>query len=291
MNKPIQKFYSDAEEYWNKIPPTIDGMLGGFGYISQVDIQGSKIFLQQLFRSKDPPGRTYAADCGAGIGRISKHLLLNLFQNVDLVEQNSKFLEKAKEYIGPKLLPKVGNFFPIGLQDFKPENGKYDIIWVQWVLGHLTDAHFVQFFEDCKNGLKPSGMIVVKENTTSSETVEVDEQDSSVTRPLDQLKRLFNKAGLECYRQLKQTSFPKELYNVYMFALKPNTVILPESALPIDSLKIVDKTSEPVKRNIEYVSCSEQDNSTSASSKEVECEDPLDLSNFKVEESDVPDEK
>lgn len=150
MEKPAEAFYSDAELYWAKIPPTVNGMLGGFGFISPVDIQGSKVFLQQLFRSKNPPGKKYALDCGAGIGRISKHLLLNIFQNVDLVEQNPSFLEQAETYIGPKLHQRVGNFFSEALQDFKPEDNKYDIIWIQWVLGHLTDTDFVNFFKCCR---------------------------------------------------------------------------------------------------------------------------------------------
>ena len=25
-------------------------------------------------------------------------------------------------------------------QDFTPEEGRYDLIWCQWVLGHLTDG-------------------------------------------------------------------------------------------------------------------------------------------------------
>ena len=28
------------------------------------------------------------------------------------------------------------------LQDFKPEPGRYSIIWCQWVLGHLTDGEY-----------------------------------------------------------------------------------------------------------------------------------------------------
>ena len=39
------------------------------------------------------------SDCGAGIGRVTKNLLLPLFDTVDLVEQNPDFVEKAKEYI------------------------------------------------------------------------------------------------------------------------------------------------------------------------------------------------
>ena len=40
-----------------------------------------------------------ALDCGAGIGRISKRLLIPLFAQVDLVEQNPTFLEQAKTYL------------------------------------------------------------------------------------------------------------------------------------------------------------------------------------------------
>lgn len=46
------------------------------------------IFLFKLF-----------ADCGAGIGRVTKNLLLPLFDTVDMVEQNPDFLQKAKDYL------------------------------------------------------------------------------------------------------------------------------------------------------------------------------------------------
>ena len=38
-------------------------------------------------------------DCGAGIGRVSQGLLLPLFSQVDLVEQNQSFLDQAKTYL------------------------------------------------------------------------------------------------------------------------------------------------------------------------------------------------
>jgi len=43
------EFYTAAARYWDRIPPTLDGMLGGFGFISQTDIKGSMIFLKSLF--------------------------------------------------------------------------------------------------------------------------------------------------------------------------------------------------------------------------------------------------
>jgi protein N-terminal methyltransferase len=45
-----------------------------------------------------------------------------------------------------------------------PTPGRYDVIWVQWVLGHLPDDDFVAFFKRCKLGLAPNGFICVKEN-------------------------------------------------------------------------------------------------------------------------------
>lgn len=141
--------YSTGKQYWENVPATLDGVLGGFGFISQADIRGSKQFLKQLFQSKQPPGKGYALDCGAGIGRVSKFLLTDVFTNVDMVEQNANFLEKAKSYLGEKCLKQIGEFYSQGLQDFKPERGKYDVIWMQWVLGHLTDEDLINFLKVC----------------------------------------------------------------------------------------------------------------------------------------------
>ncbi|GJQ84092.1 hypothetical protein Trydic_g12069 [Trypoxylus dichotomus] len=223
LNRTMQEeeFYKKAVLYWSEIPATIDGMLGGFGHISQIDIHGSRQFLRLLFQSKQPPGKATVADCGAGIGRISKHLLSHIFENLDLIEQNQVFLEQAKEYLGPRIFSKIANFFNVGLQDFHPEQGRYDVIWCQWVMGHLTDADFVKFLERCRSGLKKDGVVVIKENVASSKNVETDEKDSSVTRPYYLYTELFQKANFHCWKKIKQTNFPKGLYTVYMFAIRP----------------------------------------------------------------------
>lgn len=59
------------------------------------------------------PNRTRALDCGAGIGRITKHLLLKYFETVDLIDQNPDFIETAKAYVNSPQLGKLycsGNF-------------------------------------------------------------------------------------------------------------------------------------------------------------------------------------
>ncbi len=47
-------------------------------------------------------------DCGAGIGRVSKRLLIPLFSEVDLVEQNATFLERSKVYLVSELIREEG---------------------------------------------------------------------------------------------------------------------------------------------------------------------------------------
>lgn len=93
--------------------------------------------LSVFFLLKEGEGKTgtsCALDCGAGIGRITKRLLLPLFNTVDLVDVTQEFLDKAKTYLGEES-KRVGNYICTGLQEFAPECGRYDIIWIQWVIG------------------------------------------------------------------------------------------------------------------------------------------------------------
>jgi len=222
------EYYSKAADYWQSVTPTIDGMLGGFAKISHIDIDGSNKFLKQLFKGESPGlGTSRALDCGAGIGRITKHLLTKHFERVDLVEQDKHFLEKATEYLAGN--DRVGQLFCAGLQNFDFLPATYDVIWCQWVLGHLTDDHLVEFFVRCVKGLKTGGFLVVKENVTSSGEVETDEEDSSVTRPPELLRDIFARANLEIHKEFKQNKFPKELYDVHMFSLRAKSTSCQES--------------------------------------------------------------
>ena len=214
-----KRFYEDAIDYWKAIPSTVDGVMGGLANISGTDVTGSRKLLKKVKELRPNCQTKYALDCGAGIGRVSKRLLLPLFDKVDLVEQNPQFLEKAKKYIGAAV-DRVGNFFPTGLQDFTPETSKYDVIWCQWVLSHLTDSDLVSFLVRCASGLSDGGLIIVKENISNEESV-LDEVDSSVTRSKSDFVKVFEEAHLKIIEEVVQDSFPKELYDVCMFVLEP----------------------------------------------------------------------
>lgn len=210
-------FYTRAKSYWASIPPTIDGVLGGFGHISETDIDGSKSFLDEILAFKNPPATKIALDCGAGIGRVSKYVLIPRFEKVDLVDQDEKFLTNAKEFIG-KDMAKVGSMYQSGLQNFKPDK-HYDVIWCQWVIGHIKDYDLIDFLERCRMSLNKHGVIVVKDNIATSTVLEYDENDSSVTRPLKLLEILFEQAKLRTVKTVVQKGFPDHIYPVHSFAL------------------------------------------------------------------------
>ena len=100
------------------------------------------LFSGVLLPLQDGAGQTgtgCALDCGAGIGRITKRVLLPLFSTVDLVDVTQEFLDKAKTYLEEES-QRVGNFFCCGLQDFVPGSGRYDVVWIQWVIGESASS-------------------------------------------------------------------------------------------------------------------------------------------------------
>jgi protein N-terminal methyltransferase len=92
--------------------------------------------------------------------------------------------------------------YQAGLQDFDPRNPGnslevgdvigardgwqhgYDVVWIQWCAGHLSDDQFILFLQRSKASLRQEGIIVVKENQTrfGDDKSLFDEEDSSLTR-------------------------------------------------------------------------------------------------------------
>ncbi|KAJ0081301.1 hypothetical protein Patl1_11557 [Pistacia atlantica] len=245
------QWYREGVSYWEGVEASVDGVLGGFGKVNDVDIKGSEAFLQTLFFERfNNAARTQhlvALDCGSGIGRITKNLLIRHFNEVkpqvvsfmfdltsvhgevilseeiislsdfkafvhpvmmhfdcmvDLLEPVSHFLDAARESLASENhvasdTHKAANFFCVPLQEFTPDAGKYDVIWIQWCIGHLTDDDFVSFFKRAKDGLKPGGFFVLKENIARSGIV------LSVSTTI-----FYDQKGL-----------PEELFAVKMYAL------------------------------------------------------------------------
>jgi protein N-terminal methyltransferase len=144
-----QNWYGSAISYWSSVPATVDGVLGGYGQVSPLDLTESASFLDALAAQgcSTSPGSdsSRAVDCGAGVGRITGGLLMQRFARVDVVEPVEHFLAQARADLGQR--GHVGDFHLIGLESFDAPANTYDCVWVQWVIGHLVDDDMVAFLQ------------------------------------------------------------------------------------------------------------------------------------------------
>ncbi len=213
-------------------------MLGGFEETSAPDLKASNKFLNQikiLAEGKLPKKPNFktgrALDCGAGMGRVTKGLLLKQFDEVDLVEPVGSLLNKAKTYVGTD---KAVNFYEQPLQNFYPESCMYDCIWNQWVLLYLADDDLIAYLRRCAESLRENGIICVKENVVMEGQFVVDDEDNSITRTHAQYRKIFKDADLDLIIEQRQTDWPQDLFPVMMYALKPK-VYMPKDTTKFET--------------------------------------------------------
>lgn len=203
------------------------------------------------------PKKLRCVDCGAGIGRVSRDLLVHFADTIDIVEPCRPLCEAAATSADTRSLQdsgKLANIHVCGVQDFDPtvdataataaERGydviavdnapdrgaRYDFIWNQWCLGQLDDAALVSYLKRCKAAIGAGAgtaeedarrYVFVKENVTGPGAGDIfDVTDSSWTRAESSFLRIFDDAGLKVVRSSWQHGFPKELFRVKVWALK-----------------------------------------------------------------------
>ncbi|EED16437.1 hypothetical protein TSTA_015250 [Talaromyces stipitatus ATCC 10500] len=246
--------HASALQYWNSMPATVNGMLGGFPQVSRIDLRGSANFLakiRRLIQIEQADTDTTAgqsgqrkskklkrgADCGAGIGRITEGFLRNVCETVDVVEPVEKFAEVIRNGLLTRKKEEgnsaeeredeglVENIYITGLENWIPTE-KYDLIWNQWCVGHLTDSQLTTYLQRAANALTAHGILVLKENnSTDPEGRDIyDEVDNSVTRTDESFRKIFKDAGLTLIKAEEQLGFPRHLglLPVRSYALRPN---------------------------------------------------------------------
>ena len=128
-------WYGAAVAYWDAQEASDDGVLGGHSAVGPADVRESAAFLRKLLGpaacDAAAAGKTLltAADCGAGVGRVSEGLLLKHCAVVDLVEPSAHLLKAARARLGSVaggggVVGKADRFLQCGLQDFVPEPGR-----------------------------------------------------------------------------------------------------------------------------------------------------------------------
>ena len=218
MTKIINKeaWYNKAKRRWQNTEASKNGVLGGFESVHNVDVENSHHLLNHLINKGIIIHTNSAIDCAAGIGRISKSVLTKYFQNVDILEQDEKFVRACQKEFAAN--PIVRNIYQDSMQNFVFKN-KYDVIWIQWCLEDFEDDGLFSFLTNCKKALNSGGVVIIKDNIVDDLLGELEREFSKI-RSDKIYKEIFKKCDFELLIHYHQPNWPKELLNISIFVLR-----------------------------------------------------------------------
>lgn len=148
-----------------------------------------------------------AIDAGAGVGRVTKLILLKRYDTVQLVEADAGWSRRSKIYLGRKRSARC-TFTCSRIEELLPDSHdsrSVNLIWLQWTLQYLTDADAVIALESLAVCLIPTtGILIVKENrpygAARADRFQMDTPVGSgrydITRSDNHHRWLFQNAGL-----------------------------------------------------------------------------------------------
>ena len=164
------KFYKVNTEWWVKGyegRASLEGAMIG-DEASEEDVQHSLDFLCKALEGKAQKPRS-ALDCGAGLGRVTKAVLLpSVSGKVTLVDQSDRWLQTARKYLAEEA--DRCHFVHCRLEKYTPCSS-FDLIWIQWTLQYLIDEDVVCLLRNVAAGLTEDGVIVLKENNVSQDWI------------------------------------------------------------------------------------------------------------------------
>lgn len=163
-------------------------MLEGLSSVHDEDIASGKRLLLKYFKKKPGSSRTCLELC-AGIGRVTKEVLSEFFDEIDIVDFKKSYVDMAKEKV-----KKIRNGYVLSMKDYNPTELYYGI-WCQWSLMYLTDDDLIVMLKKLSAHLEEDGFIVVRENTFTRHA-EVNTVRGSINRSKDYLEYIFREVGL-----------------------------------------------------------------------------------------------
>ena len=197
------KFYRVNENWWvegYEGRTTLEGaMIGDDG--SEEDLTHSCTLLARAIETM-PQKPHSALDIGAGVGRVTKGVLLPVVTGpVTLVDQSAKWLRAAKTYLAQDASRCF--FVQSKLEDYQPPSDRFDLIWIQWTLQYLIDQDVVELLKRLSACLSSHGVLVLKENRPVYSQRDCFQMDTpgkegrfDITRPEKHLAVLVELSGL-----------------------------------------------------------------------------------------------
>ena len=202
------EWYQRCVAHWSAMEDKDhDGVLGGYGAIDAEDAAGSLKFIDE------PRARRASRRLGGRArlwrGRRTRDRATCCSTTRRNVASRSRLDCSTRLANSPRCrrMPEGLNS-PRSRCEFAPPPGAYDLVWAQWVLGHLTDHDVVQLLTRCTAALRPGGAVCVKDNTCTpsrptargGRKYHIDRQNAGVVRTHVHLRSLFRMAGARSTR-------------------------------------------------------------------------------------------
>ncbi|KAJ1461869.1 AdoMet dependent proline di-methyltransferase-domain-containing protein [Pelagophyceae sp. CCMP2097] len=258
-----KRWYTHAADYWQdaaRAPPTVDGVLGGFAALDAPDVLASRSFLDGLAALRPLwDGAGVALDVAAGIGRVTKHLLLPRgFRRVDVLEQAASLVGAAPDFIaeasmvaavavgGEEAVSKC-RFICAAMQTWAPKARGYDLVWFQWCVGHFTDGDFVRALHRYRAALAPHGVLCIKDNVFGNDTEDaffVDDDDRSLCRSRLYYLAIFEIAGAVVVSEKRQ-----RVYDADEPRADGDADCFPDNIFPVITWALVWAEDQPANAN------------------------------------------
>ena len=106
----------------------------------------------------------------------ARHVLLRRFERVCLVEPSARWLKQSRRYLGNKRAGKCA-FVHARLEELEAPSARpaaaaaaaqlFDLVWVQWTLQYLVDAHVVAALRSLASRLSAGGRALPREEPAS----------------------------------------------------------------------------------------------------------------------------
>ncbi len=159
------EFYAANDRWWHEDGYGGDddehAMVGDGG--TDADVEHSRALLERARAMRPLLRLGHALDGGAGVGRVTKHVLLRRCERVTVLEPCERWLKQSRRYLGHKRSTRCA-FVCERLEAHEPPAAAYDLVWLQWCLQYLTDEDAVRALRGLARGVGPNGVIIVKEN-------------------------------------------------------------------------------------------------------------------------------
>ena len=78
--------------------------------------------------------------------------MVSHFETVDFLEPSENLYKTAVDSLSVHK-EKIGSKYKVEMQKFEFEH-TYDLIWFQWVVGHLIDSDLISLLKKCSRALK-----------------------------------------------------------------------------------------------------------------------------------------